>query len=298
MRNCAYAFFVTFILMKHIPGDPIYGLVGQRAAPSLIEHYKESLGLDEPLWKQYGNYVRLIIRGDLGRSYYTHLPVVKVFWQKFPNTVRLALAAMFIAILGGLILGISASVKQDTFIDRFIMFSSTCGISLPVFWWGLILIIIFAYILRWLPASGMGRGELAYLILPAFTLGSRSMAYIARITRASMLEVFSQPYVIAARARGVGIWKLVIKHSLRNALIPVVTMVALDLGSYLNGAVLTETIFGWDGIGRLAVTAIFKRDYPIILAVVLWGAIIFVLVNLTVDICYQFINPKMRDEPR
>lgn len=287
---------ITFVLVKNIPGNPIYGLVGQRASQSLIEHYKDSLGLDEPLWKQYGNYLGMIVRGDLGSSYYTHVPVAKTFWQKFPNTLKLAFAAMCIAILGGLILGIIASLKQNTFVDRFIMFSSTCGISLPVFWWGLILIIIFIVKLHWIPGTGMGNGRLIYLVLPAVTLGVRSMAYIARITRASMLETFNQPYIVSARARGIGTWNLVIKHSLKNALIPVVTMIALDIGSYLNGAVLTETVFGWDGIGRLAVTAIFKRDYPIILAVVLWGAVIFVLVNLIADVCYQIINPKMRDE--
>lgn len=287
---------ITFILIKNIPGDPVYGLVGQRASQELIEKYKGSLGLGETFLKQYTNYLKMILKGNLGNSYYTHLPVAKLFWQKFPNTVRLAFAAMFISILGGLVLGIVSSMKQNTFIDRLVMFLSTCGISLPVFWWGLLLIIIFVLKLHWVPGTGMGNGQLIYLILPALTLGLRSMAYIARITRASMLEVFSQPYVVSALARGLGRWKVIMKHSLRNALIPIITMVALDLGSYLNGAVLTETVFGWDGIGRLAVTAIFKRDYPIILAVVLWGAVIFVLVNLIVDICYQLINPKMRNE--
>jgi len=287
---------ITFILVKNIPGDPVYGLVGQRANPELIKQYKEALGLDESIIKQYCNYIKLIANGDFGYSYYTNIPVGKIFWQKFPNTIRLAIAAIIFAVIGGLILGIIASIYKDSFIDRIIMLGVTCGISLPVFWWGLVLIIIFSYTLGWLPASSIGGTGLVYIILPAITLGSRSIAYLARITRASMLEIFNQPYIVSARARGIGFKKIIIKHSLKNALIPIITIVALDLGSYLNGAVLTETIFGWDGIGRLAVTAIFKRDYPIILSVVLWSSFIFVLINLIADICYQFVNPKIEDE--
>lgn len=279
---------ITFILLKSIPGDPVYGLVGDRVDPETIEKYRAQFGLG-----RYTDYIRMILTGNLGYSYYTKEPVWNIFLNKFPNTLRLALAAMFIAIFGGIVLGIIASIKQNSFIDKIILLGTTFGISLPVFWWGLLLIIVFAYTFRVLPASGMGRGEFVYLVLPAFTLGSRSIAYLARVTRASMLEVLSQPYITSAKARGIGKWKLIMKHSFRNALIPVITMAALDLGSYLNGAVLTETVFNWDGIGRWAVTAIFKRDYPVILAIVLWGAFIFVIVNLVVDILYQIINPKM-----
>lgn len=280
---------ITFILLKSIPGDPVYGLVGERASKETIEKYRSQFGLGT-----YTGYIRMILSGNLGYSYYTREPVWNTFLSKFPNTLRLALAAMLIAVLFGITLGIISSIKQNTFIDRIILLGTTFGISLPVFWWGLLLIIIFAYTLRLLPASGMGRGELAYLILPAFTLGSRSIAYLARVTRASMLEVLGQSYITSAKAMGIKKIKIIMKYSLRNALVPIVTMAALDLGSYLNGAVLTETVFNWDGIGRWAVTAIFKRDYPVILAVVLWGALIFVIVNLLVDIAYQFINPKMR----
>lgn len=273
---------ITFILLKCIPGDPVYSLVGERADQETINRYRQEFGLGN-----YTGYIRMILTGNLGYSYYTKEPVWNTFLKKFPNTLKLALAAMLIAIFGGIALGVIASIKQNTFIDRIILLGTTLGISLPVFWWGLVLIIIFVYMFGFLPAS---------VILPAFTLGSRSIAYLARITRASMLEIFSQPYITSAKARGIGRWGLVMKHSFRNALVPVVTMAALDLGSYLNGAVLTETVFNWDGIGRWAVTAIFKRDYPVILAIVLWGAFIFVLVNLAVDISYQFINPKMREE--
>jgi len=281
--------FITFSLLKNIPGDPVYNLVGERADQATIEKYREQYGLGG-----YGGYIKMIFRGDLGCSYYTKEPVVKTFLQKFPNTLRLALSAFLIAVCGGIIFGVISSIKSDSFLDRSILFGTTCGISLPVFWWGLFLIIVFAYTCRIFPASGMGRGEIIYIVLPALTLGSRSIAYLARVTRASMLEVLGQPYIVSAKSRGIGRGKLIVKHALRNALIPVVTMAALDLGSYLNGAVLTETIFNWDGIGRWAVTAIFKRDYPVILAVVLWGAFIFVGINIFVDALYQFINPKMR----
>lgn len=280
---------ITFTLLKHVPGDPVYGLVGERADKETIEKYRAQYGLG-----RYTDYIKMIVHGDMGCSYYTKEPVRDTFLKKLPNTLKLAVAALCIALSLGIIFGIIASIKQNTYIDKIILFGTTCGISLPVFWWGLFLIIIFAYHLQLFPASGMGRGELVYLILPALTLGSRSIAYLARVTRASMLEVLHQPYMTNAKAKGVNQWQLIVKHGLRNALIPVVTIAALDLGSYLNGAVLTETVFNWDGIGRWAVTAIFKRDYPVILAIVLWGAFIFVLVNLLVDILYQLINPKMR----
>lgn len=285
---------VTFILIKNIPGDPVYTLVGERADPALMDHYKKTLGLDKSFTVQYFNYLLMVVKGDLGVSYYTHKKAAEIFWQKFPNTLKLASFAIIMAFFIGVSAGIIAALFKDRFLDRFIMFLSSCGISLPVFWLGLILIIIFILNLHWVPGTGMGNGGIAYLLLPALTLGLRSMAYIGRITRASMLEVFNQLYVISAKARGVGKLSLIIKHSLKNAMIPVITITALDLGSYLSGAVLTETVFGWDGIGRMAVTAIFKRDYPVILVMVLWSAVIFVVINLVADIICQLINPKIR----
>lgn len=280
---------IAFILLKNIPGDPVYGLVGERADPEIVKKYQTQFGVGS-----YAGYLKMIITGNLGYSYYTKEPVWDTFIKKFPNTLRLASAAIIFAVVCGITLGIIASVKKNTYIDRFILFGTTLGISMPVFWCGLILIILFSYTWHILPASGMGRGEFVYIILPAVTLGLRSVAYLARVTRVSMLEVLNQPYIISAFARGIKRWKVILKHSFKNALIPVITMAALDFASYLNGAVLTETIFNWDGIGRWAVTAIFKRDYPVILAVVLWGAFIFVVVNLAVDILYHIINPRMR----
>jgi ABC-type dipeptide/oligopeptide/nickel transport system permease component len=281
--------FIAFILLKNIPGDPAYSLVGERADPVIIKKYQEEFGMGT-----YKGFLKMIFTGNLGYSYYTKESVWNTFLKKFPNTFRLAVAAIIFAVTTGILLGIFASVNKNSILDRVILFGTTLGVSLPVFWLGLILVILFSYNLRFLPASGMGRGELIYIILPAVTLGSRSSAYLARVTRASMLGVLNQPYIVSARAKGIGIFKLILKHTLRNALIPVVTIAALDFASYLNGAVLTETIFNWDGIGRWAVIAIFKRDYPVILAVVLLGAGIFMFVNLIVDVLYQIINPKMR----
>lgn len=281
---------ITFILLKSIPGDPVYSLVGERASQEVLEKYRSEFALGG-----YLGYLKMIVTGNLGYSYYTKEPVWEIFLKKFPNTLKLAIAGMSIAVFLGITLGIIASVKQGSFIDHLILLWTTFGISLPVFWWGLMLVIMFACWFKLLPPSGMGDGRFVYLILPAFTLGSRSIAYLARVTRASMLEVLGQPYITSAKARGVGRWAIIMKHSFRNALIPVVTMSALDFASYLNGAVLTETVFNWDGIGRWAVNAIFKRDYPVILGIVLWGAFIFVIVNTLVDISYQFINPRMSE---
>jgi len=191
-------------------------------------------------------------------------------------------------------MGVFAAVKRGTNWDRLVTLISVGGISIPVFWLGLALMIIFAFYLQWLPPSGMGNGSLVYLIMPAATLGTFSLSYIARVTRSSMLESLSQPYVAAARAKGLSESTVVLKHALKNSLIPVVTLIGLDLGSYLNGAVLTETIFGWDGLGRYALEGIKQRDYPVIMGVVLFGAVIFVTMNLLVDISYHFLDPRVR----
>jgi ABC-type dipeptide/oligopeptide/nickel transport system permease component len=285
---------ITFILMQALPGDPVQGMIGERATPETIARIRAELGADKPLPVQYIGYLKLLAQGELGRSYYTNRKIGDDLLQKFPNTVKLALAAMLFASVIGIGLGIVAAVKRGTFWDRLISLVSVGGISVPVFWLGLALMLIFALYFRWLPPSGMGDNNPAYLILPAMTLGTFSMAYIARLTRSSMLETLSQPYVAAARAKGLSEAAVVLKHALKNSLIPVVTLIGLDLGSYLNGAVLTETIFGWDGLGRYALDGIMKRDYPIIMGVVLFGAVVFVLMNLLVDISYHFLDPRVR----
>ena len=285
---------ITFVLMQALPGDPIANMVGERASPDTIARIRSELGIDRPLPVQYLLYLKRLCRGELGRSLFTNRKVSDDLLQKFPNTLKLALAAILFASLCGIALGVLSAVKRGTFWDRIASLLSIGGISLPVFWLGLALMLLFALYLRWLPPSGMGGGTAAYLVLPAVTLGTYSMAYIARITRSSMMESLSQPYVVTARAKGLSEPVVVLKHALKNSLIPIVTLIGLDLGSYLNGAVLTETIFGWDGLGRFALDGIMKRDYPVIMGVVLFGAVVFVAMNLLVDISYHYLDPRVR----
>jgi ABC-type dipeptide/oligopeptide/nickel transport system permease component len=285
---------ITFVLMQSLPGDPVTGMAGERANPETLARIRAELGQNRPLPLQYLGYLKLLATGELGRSYYTNRKIAGDLVQKFPNTLKLALAAMFFASVIGIGLGVLSAVRRGTLWDRLITLISVGGISVPVFWLGLALMLVFAFYLRWLPPSGMGNGSLVHIILPATTLGTFSLSYIARVTRSSMLESLSQPYVAAARAKGLPEAAVVLKHALKNSLIPIVTLIGLDLGSYLNGAVLTETIFGWDGLGRYALDGIIKRDYPVIMGVVLFGAVVFVSMNLLVDISYHFLDPRVR----
>src|SRR3990172_3126556 len=285
---------ITFILMQALPGDPVQGMAGERASAETVARIRAELGQDRPLPLQYAGYLKLLAAGELGRSYYTNRKISDDLLQKFPNTLKLALAAMLFASAGGIALGVYAAVKRGTWYDRMITLVSVGGISVPIFWLGLALMLVFSLYLRWLPPSGMGNGGIAYIILPAVTLGTFSLSYIARVTRTSMLESLSQPYISAAPAKGISESAVVLKHALKNSLIPVITLIGLDLGSYLNGAVLTETIFGWDGLGRYALDGILKRDYPIIMGVVLFGAVVFVTMNLLVDLSYHAIDPRVR----
>ncbi len=285
---------ITFILIQSLPGDPVANMVGERATPETIARIRAEIGADRPLPVQYAFYLKRLCRGDLGRSLFTNRKIADDLLQKFPNTVKLALAAMCFASLFGIGLGVLAAVKHDTGWDRLVTLVSVGGISVPAFWLGLVLMLVFAFYLRWLPPSGMGSGDPRFLVLPALTLGTFSLSYIARITRSSMLESLSQPYVATARAKGLSEARVVLKHALKNSLIPVVTLIGLDLGSYLNGAVLTETVFGWDGLGRYALDGIMKRDYPVIMGVVLFGAAVFVSLNLLVDLSYHFLDPRIR----
>lgn len=285
---------ITFLLLKAIPGDPVYGMVGPRASPEVIEAMRKDLGLDRGIVVQYCRYLRLLLKGDLGNSYYTGYPVGKSIIEKFPNTLKLAAAAMLFAVTLGIVMGVLASLNEGGLVDRAVTVVSASCISTPVFWFGLILILVFATYLKRLPPAGMGNGSIAYLILPAVTLGTRSAAYIARVTRSSMLEVLGEPYIRTARAKGLGEARVVLKHALKCALIPIITLIGVDFGSYLNGAVLTETIFGWDGLGRFAINGIFKRDYPVVLGTVLFGSLMFILANLIVDFIYRWVNPRVR----
>jgi ABC-type dipeptide/oligopeptide/nickel transport system permease component len=286
--------FVTFLLIKTLPGDPVQGLIGERAEQATVERIRRELGTDQPFFLQYRGYLTLIFRGDLGTSFYTNRKVLDDLKAKCLHTLELALAAMLFASLTGILLGTLMAVNRGSILDRLGLLISAGGISLPVFWLGLILMFIFSFLLPLLPPSGMGEGELIYLILPASTLGINSTAYIVRITRSSLLEVLSQQYITTARSKGLTRTKVILKHALKNALLPIVTLIGLDFGSYLNGSVLTETIFGWDGVGRYAVEGIMRRDYPVVMGTVLVGAAFFVFINFFVDLIYLYLDPRIR----
>lgn len=285
---------ITFLLLKALPGDPVQGLAGQRAETEVLEKIRKNLGTDRPVMLQYAGYLKMIVKGELGRSYYTNRDVLKDIKQKLPNTLKLAFFSMLFSTVTGLALGIFMAVKKGSPWDTLGLILSTSGVSIPVFWLGLILIYIFSFSLKILPPSGMGDGNLLFLILPASTLGLNSSAYLARITRTSMLDILSSQYILTAKAKGLTRATIIFKHALKNCFIPVITLVGLDFGSFLNGSVLTETIFAWDGIGRYAVTGIFQRDYPVIMGCVLTGATLFVFVNLLVDLLYGLVEPRIR----
>ena len=286
--------FISFLLLKALPGDPAQGLAGERTSPETIERLRQELGTDKPFLFQYTGYMKLLLKGELGRSYYTNRSIADDIKEKLPNTLRLAVGAMIFSVITGLLLGILMALDPGSIWDRIGQVLSVSGISIPVFFLGLLLIYLFSFIFQIFPPSGMGNGSILFLIMPAATLGLNSSAYLARITRSSLIEILSQPYITTAKAKGVTKSGIIIRHALKNAFIPIITLIGLDFGSYLNGSVLTETIFGWDGIGRYAVEGIFKRDYPVILGCVLVGAVLFILVNLIVDLLYGFIDPRIR----
>jgi len=243
---------------------------------------------------QFVHYVSNVLRGDFGKSFITGGPVSEELLIKFPNTLILAVASMIIAIITGLTMGIVSSLKPRSILDKITMFFALAGISAPVFWVGLMLILFIGVFLQWLPPTGFGGVE--YIILPAITLGLRSAAYLARLTRATMLDVLNQDYIRTARMKMLPEWKVILKHGFPNILIPIITVIGTDFGSYLSGAVLTESIFGWPGIGRYALEAILKRDFPVIQGTVLFMALMFILANLIVDIFYGIVDPRMRIE--
>lgn len=285
---------VTFLLMYIVPGDPVLAMVGERYDQQTLEQIRHELGLDKPLILQYMDYIGRIFRLDFGRSFVTRRPVVETIKERFPRTLVLAASAMCLAVVLGVVIGAVAAWGRLPWLGRALMTFSLIGVSIPVFWLGLLLIYLFAIQLSLLPPSGYGGGSLRYLILPAFTLSFASMATIARVTRAGFLDVADEQFVRTARAKGLGERTVLAKHIFRNALIPVITIVGTDFGSYLSGSVLTETIFGWPGLGRFIVQAILKRDFPVIQGSILFMAILFVAVNLVVDLSYGFIDPRVR----
>ncbi|HEX7918065.1 MAG TPA: ABC transporter permease [Gemmatimonadales bacterium] len=283
---------VAFLLLHVAPGDPVQAIVGDRADSLTVAQLRAELRLDEPLPRRFVSYVGGILTGDLGTSYVTRRPIAQDLAGRFPATLTLAFAAMLFATVAGVAIGVLGAWRPGTWWDRFLTVGAYLGVSFPVYWIGLLLILIFAVQLRWLPPSG-SRG-LAYLVLPALTLGMRSVAVLARMTRAALQEVLMSDYIRTARAKGLRETPVVLRHGLRNALIPVITVLGLDFGSYLTGSILTETIFAWPGVGRLSVQAIYNRDYPVVQAAVFLLSSTFVLVNLFVDLLYTYLDPRIR----
>jgi peptide/nickel transport system permease protein/oligopeptide transport system permease protein len=282
---------VVFLLLYVAPGDPVQDMVGERADAETIARLRKELHLDDPLPKQFVLYAGGVLRGDLGNSYITQRPIIRDIRERFPKTLLLAGSAMFLASILGITIGVLSARNPGGWFDRLGLGLAYLGISFPVYWVGLILILVFAVTLRWLPPSGYG--GIKYLILPALALGSRSIAFLARVTRSSMLEVLGGDFVRTARAKGLRERVVVARHALRNALIPIITVLGLDFGYYLTGSILTETIFSWPGIGRYVVNAIARRDLPAINGSVLFLSVVFVLVNLITDLAYAKADPRV-----
>ena len=311
---------VVFFMVRAIPGDPAQILLGQQATPEQVRALREQLGLNENPIIQYLIFLKGAVTGDLGESIVTGRPVTVELLDRFPATLELALAALLFAVAVGIPVGVIAAVKQYSIVDKITSVIALTGVSMPIFWLALILVVIFTVNLGLLafpcrlsngvavikitgmvlPGSlltlnfaGFWDG-LKHLILPAIALGTIPMAVVTRMTRSSMLEVMSEDYVRTAHAKGVVPWRVVFRHALRNAMLPVVTVIGLQFGLLMSGAVLTETIFGWGGIGQIALDSIYRRDYAMIQGVVLYGATFFVLINLLVDVLYAVLDPRVR----
>ena len=280
--------------LVHLSGDPVLLMVSSDAPADVIATTRHELGFDRPLHAQFVNYVTRAARGDLGISLRSSLPVAALIRERLPATVELTVAALLIAVAIAIPAGIVSAVKRGSAVDRLAMVGAVAGQAVPIFWLALLLITFFGVYLRWLPV--FGRGSLAHLVLPAVSLSTVILGRLARLVRSSMLEVLGQDYVRTARAKGVGEGRVLAGHALKNAAIPIVTLLGLQFAQLLGGAVVTETIFAWPGIGRLVVEAIFNRDFPVVQGVVLVVSLIFVAVNLLVDLAYAALDPRIRTE--
>jgi peptide/nickel transport system permease protein len=285
---------LVFSLIHLVPGDPVQAMLGESASREDVVDLRQRLGLDRPLYVQYAAFIRGAVTGDLGRSLRTGQSVTRAIAERMPATIELAFAAMLFAVLVAVPLGIIAAVRAGTAVDHGATTLSLIGISLPGFWLGPILAIVFAVTLGWLPVSG--RGTPAHLVLPAITLGAPLAAVLARMTRASVLEELRELYVLAARARGVSRGRAVLRHAFRNSLVPIVTVLGLQFGAVLTGAVITETIFAWPGVGRLLIQSISFRDYPLVQGCILLIAATYVAMNLLTDVVYGLLDPRIRYE--
>jgi ABC-type dipeptide/oligopeptide/nickel transport system permease component len=284
---------VVFSLLRLLPGDPAVLIAGPEATPESIGHIREQLGLNLPLWQQYLGFLGRVVRGDFGISTRTGAPVAQEIITRVPYTAELAFASLVLAIALGVTAGVLASTRRTGPLDVGISGGAVFGVSMPTYWLGLMLVIVFAVNLHVLPAAGVDRGPLS-LILPAITLALFSMGLIARQTRSAMLEVLGQDFVRTARAKGAGRRVVLVRHALRNALLPIVTTIGLQFGTLLGGAVLTESIFAWPGVGRLLVDSIGSRDYPIVQGVVLLLSVSFIAINLLTDLAYAYVDPRIR----
>ncbi len=312
---------LVFLLIHMIPGNAVEAMSGERGMePERYARLMHEFGLDQPLYVQYFQYIGKVLQGDLGRSIATHEPVMKEFLALFPATLELSLCAMLVALLIGIPVGVIAALNRSSVLDYSVMGVSLAGYSMPIFWWALLLILLFSVTLGWTPVSGRidilydfpvvtglmlidawrsgeegaFRSALSHLVLPSIALGTIPLAVVARMTRSAMLEVLREDYIRTARAKGLSRWRVVAVHALRNALIPVVTIVGLQVGTLLAGAVLTESIFSWPGVGKWLVEAIGRRDYPVVQGGIMLSATMIIIVNLTVDLLYGLINPRIR----
>jgi ABC-type dipeptide/oligopeptide/nickel transport system permease component len=286
---------ITVFLMMHLlPGDPALAMLAGQSGitPEDVDRVRRQLGLDQPVPVQYLNYIGRVLQGDFGESVHSHRPVLEMIGEQAGATIQLAFVAMAIAVTMGVVLGTVSALRQNTWVDTFSMVLALFGVSMPSFWFGLILIYVFSLQLGWLPVTGQGGWQ--RLILPAIALGMDFSAITARLVRANLLEVLRQDYVLTARSKGLRDRVVVTRHALRNAMIPVLTIIGLQLGNLLGGAVVIETVFAREGIGRLAVTAILSKDFPLVQGIVLVSAVVYVSINLLIDLSYATLDPRIR----
>jgi len=283
---------LVFVILRVIPGDPAKMLLPEGAPQSAVDELNRHLGLRRPLWVQYGIFLRSVVRGDFGQSFQYRSPALQVVVERLPPTVQLMLAAMTLTVVFGVSIGIVAAVRQRTGYDYAGTVLAVLGQSLPNFWLGIMLILLFGVTLRWLPTSGFEGWR--YLVLPSITLAAFPTALVARLTRSSLLEILSKDYIRTGRAKGLAERIVILRHALKNATIPVLTVIGLQIGTLLGGAVITESVFAWPGMGRLVVDAIFFRDFPVVQTILILSATIFVVINLVVDLLYTVLDPRIR----
>jgi peptide/nickel transport system permease protein len=282
---------VVFALLRLIPGDPVVAMLGESAQMVDVQAMRKELMLDQPLFSQYINYVSHLLRGELGASWSLKLPIHVLIFSRLPATIELAIAATVIAILISFPLGMLSAMKPNSLIDRFCSVLAVSGVAIPHFWLGPLLILFFSIFLGWFPVSG--KAGWSSIVLPALTLGTAMAAILARMLRSSLLEEFNSDYVRTARAKGADSFRILFRHALRNAFAPVLTILGLQFGGLLTGAIITETIFAWPGIGRLLIQAIYSRDYPLVQACILVFAFIYTLMNMLVDVLYTALDPRV-----